>query len=116
MGGVSNPLVLGPIIIPLFGAATCLLLAHNNRLQRIIALAAGIAAALASIAVLLANQEAGPAGVQIYRLGGWATPIGIVLVADKMAALFAVMGTVVVTAGLLYCLQCHDRSLNYPVF
>lgn len=116
MGGVSNPLVLGPIIIPLFGAAICLLLAHNNRLQRIIALAAGIAAALASIAVLLANQEAGPAGVQIYRLGGWATPIGIVLVADKMAALFAVMGTVVVTAGLLYCLQCHDRSLNYPVF
>ena len=116
MAGTENALVLGPIIIPLLGAAVCLLLSQNNRLQRIIALIAGIAASLSSIAVMLANLEPGSVGVQIYRLGGWATPYGIVFVADKLAALLCVMGTVVVAAGLLYCLQCHDRCLKYPVF
>lgn len=116
MAGAENPWVLGPIIIPLFGAALCLLLSQNNRLQRIVALIAGLAACLASIVVLLANLETGSVGVQIYRLGGWATPFGIVLVADKLAALFCVMGSIVVAAGLLYCLQCHDKCLEYPVF
>jgi multicomponent Na+:H+ antiporter subunit D len=116
MAGVENPLVLGPIIIPLLGAAICLLLSQNNQLQRIIALIAGVAASLASIAVMMANLEPGSVGVQIYRLGGWATPFGIVFVADKLAALFCVMGSLVVAAGLLYCLQCHDRCINYPVF
>jgi multicomponent Na+:H+ antiporter subunit D len=116
MAGVENLLILGPIIIPLAGAAICLLLSQNNRLQRIIALIAGIAASACSIAVMLANLQPDTVGVQIYRLGGWATPFGIVFVADKLAALFCVMGSLVVTAGLLYCLQCHDRCIKYPVF
>lgn len=116
MSGTENILVLGPIIIPLLGAAICLVLSGNNRLQRIAALIAGVLASVSSIAVLLANQEPGSVGVQIYRLGGWATPFGIVLVADKLAALMCVMGSLVVAAGLLYCLQCHDRCVSYPVF
>lgn len=116
MSGTENVLVLGPIIIPLLGAAICLVLSGNNRLQRIAALIAGVLASVSSIAVLLANQEPGSVGVQIYRLGGWATPFGIVLVADKLAALMCVMGSLVVAAGLLYCLQCHDRCVSYPVF
>jgi multicomponent Na+:H+ antiporter subunit D len=116
MAGAENLLVLGPIIIPLLGAAICLLLSHNNDLQRRVAFLVGLAASLTSIAVMMANFEAGTAGVQIYRLGGWVTPFGIVLVADKLAALFCVMSSLVIAAGLLYCLQCHDHSLNYPVF
>jgi multicomponent Na+:H+ antiporter subunit D len=112
----SNPLVLGPIIIPLLGAALCLLLARRNRAQRIVALAAGLLACACSVAVLAQNLEAGVSGVQLYRLGGWPTPFGIVLVADMLAGLFAVMGSAVMAAGLLYCLQCRDRSLEYPVF
>jgi multicomponent Na+:H+ antiporter subunit D len=116
MAGAENLLVLGPIMIPLLGAGICLLLSGNNRLQRIVALLAGVAAAVCSIAVWQANLQPGSVGVQVYRLGGWATPFGIVFVADKLAALLCVMGTLVVAAGLLYCLQCHDRCLNYPVF
>jgi len=116
MAGTENVWVLGPIILPMLGAAICLLLYKNNRLQRVVALLAGVAASLASIAVLLANYEADTVGVQLYRLGGWVTPYGIVLVADKLAALLCVMGTLVIAAGLLYCLRCHDRCLDYPVF
>jgi len=39
-----------------------------------------------------------------------------VFVADLLAALFGVMGTTVLLAGLLYCLTSRERSLTYPVF
>lgn len=116
MAGETNPLVLGPVLIPMLGAALCLLLSHHNTLQRIIALAAGIGAALCSIFILQANLAPESVGVQLYRLGGWMTPTGIVLVADKLAALLCLMGTLVLAAGLLYCLQSRDHSLTYPVF
>lgn len=116
MNGVDNPLVLAPIVAPLIGAAICLLFSQNNAAQRVIALAAGVIACLCSIAVLAANVQGGANAVQVYRVGGYAVPFGVVLVADMMASLFAVMGTTVVAAGLLYCLQCRDHSLTYPVF
>src|SRR5215207_4404232 len=116
MAGTENLLVLAPIVIPLMGAAICLLFAHYNRVQRWIALIAGILACLCSIAVLAANLAPGSVGVQIYNLGGWVTPFGIVLVADKLASLLCVMSSLVITAGLLYCLQCRDQSLKFPVF
>ncbi len=116
MTGVDNPLILVPIVVPLIGAAICLLLSGNNRAQRVVALIAGIIACVGSVAVLLANLQGGANAVQIYRVGGYAVPFGVVLVADMMASVFAVMGTSVVAAGLLYCLQCRDHSLTYPVF
>ncbi|MFN8447385.1 MAG: proton-conducting transporter membrane subunit [Anaerolineae bacterium] len=116
MAGTQSALILGPIILPLVGAAICMLASHNNQLQRIIGLIAGIAASLCSIAVLAANFEPGGAGIQVYRLGGWLTPFGIVLVADRLAALLCVMSSLVIVAGLLYCLQCRDHSVTYPTF
>lgn len=116
MNTANNPLVLGPVIVPLAGAAICLLLSHRNHAQRWVALVAGMIACLCSIAVLAANLQAGINGVQVYRLGGWEPPFGIVLVADQLAAVFSVMGTSVIAAGLLYCLQCRDHCLTYPVF
>src|SRR5688572_3017894 len=111
MPGIENPLVLGPILVPLSGAAICLLMARQNRLQRIIGLIAGIIGCLCSLAVLAANFTDASASIQIYRLGGWESPFGIVLVADRLAALLSFMGSFVIAAGLLYCLQCHDTSL-----
>ncbi len=116
MNGIDNPLILGAIITPLIGAAICLLLSRHNHAQRIIALIAGVIACLCSIGVLIANVQGESVSVQVYHLGGYGVPFGIVLVADMLASLFAVMGTSVVAAGLLYCLQCRDHSLTYPVF
>jgi multicomponent Na+:H+ antiporter subunit D len=116
MPGDNNPLVLGPIMLPLLGAALCLLLGRRNRAQRVVALVAGVLACACAAAVLVQTLAPGGAGVQVYRLGGWATPFGIVLVADRLAALFGVMGCAVMAAGLLYCLQCRDTALTFPVF
>jgi multicomponent Na+:H+ antiporter subunit D len=116
MTGIDNPLILGPIVVPLIGAAICLILSQHNRAQRVVALIAGLIACLCSIGVLIANIQGGENAVQVYRVGGYPVPFGVVLVADMMAALFAVMGSSVVALGLLYCLQCRDHSLTYPVF
>jgi len=116
MTGISNPLLLGPIIIPLMGAALCLLLSQYNRIQRIVALIAGVIACLCSISILIANVQGGENAVQIYTVGGYAVPFGVVLVGDMIASLFGVMGTSVVAFGLLYCLNCRDHSLTYPIF
>lgn len=108
-----NVLVLGTVFIPLAGAAVGLLLARNLRLQHWLGLAAGVAAWLCSLGVLSANLESGP---QVYRLGGWPTPYGIVLAADLLSALFAVMSTTVVAAGILYALGCKDKVVSIPTF
>lgn len=108
-----NILVLGTVFIPLGGAALGLLLARNLRLQHWLGLAAGVGAWLCSLGVLASNLESGP---QIYRLGGWPTPFGIVLAADLLSALFAVMSTTVVAAGILYALGCKDKVVSVPIF
>ncbi len=108
-----NTLVLGVVFSPLIAAAFGLLLARNRTLQHGIGLIGAVAAWLCSIGVLLANLESGP---QLYRLGGWPTPFGIVLVADMLSSLFAVMSATVVAAGVLYALGCKDKVVTYPAF
>ncbi|HYO88762.1 MAG TPA: proton-conducting transporter membrane subunit, partial [Candidatus Limnocylindrales bacterium] len=106
-------LLLGPIFIPLLGAAAGVLLARNRTLQHGLGLIAGILAAACSIGVLAANLNG---TILTYQLGGWAPPYGIVLVADLLASMFAVMATVIVALGILYALGCKDKCVTYPAF
>ncbi|MBL8162498.1 MAG: hypothetical protein JNJ61_10970 [Anaerolineae bacterium] len=108
-----NVLILGTIFIPLGAAAVSLLFARYLKVQHWLGFLAGVGAWLCSLGVLAANLESGP---QVYRLGGWPTPFGIVLVADLLASIFAVMSTTVVAAGLLYALGCKDKVVSYPTF
>jgi len=110
---MSNSLLLGPIFIPLGGAALGILLARNRTYQQIIGLICGVLAWVCSVAVLLANLSE---GIFTYNLGGWVPPYGIVLVADLLASIFAVMATTVMAAGILYVLGCRDKSVSAPAF
>lgn len=111
---MSNILVLGPIFIPFFCAALCLVLAQRKQLQRIIAMTSAILAWVTSIAVLYANWQTGEP--QVYRLGGWPAPFGITLVADMLSALFGVMATTVLAAGITYAMGCQDKAIKFPAF
>ncbi len=106
-------LLLGPIFIPLLGAAICVLLARNRTLQHGVGLLAGVLAALCSYAVLAQNLQG---NILTYQLGGWPPPFGIVLVGDLLASFFAVTATTVIAAGILYTLGCKDKSVTYPAF
>lgn len=109
----GNPLVLGPVFIPLGCAALCMLLARHRTWQQVLALAAGALAWLCSLGILYLNWTEGP---QIYRLGGWPTPYGIVFAPDMLSALFDVMATTVILGGVLYTVGCHDKCMTRPAF
>lgn len=113
MDPYSNSLVLGPVITPIAAAALALLAARYHSLQKVLAVTAGVLAWIFSLLVLYQNWEYGP---QVYRLGGWMPPYGIILVADLLSATMTVMATTVVLGGIIYALGCHDRSVTYPAF
>jgi multicomponent Na+:H+ antiporter subunit D len=109
----NNPLVLVPIFAPLTAAALCILTARYLRVQHAIGMAASTLAWVASILVLMANWQG---GLQLYRIGGYQPPYGIVLAPDMFSAIFELMATTVVLCGTLYILGCHDKCISYPAF
>ncbi|MCC7209266.1 MAG: Na+/H+ antiporter subunit D, partial [Anaerolineae bacterium] len=109
----NNPVVLIPIFAPLAGAALCVLAGERLRLQRALGVIASLFAWAASLVILVQNWES---GIQVYRVGGYAPPYGIVLAPDMLAALFEVMATTVVMGGALYILGCRDQCVRYPAF
>ncbi len=113
MNTFNNPLVLGPIFLPLVGAALCVIVARYRTVQQSIAMAASTLAWLCSLGVLYANWQMGP---QVYRIGGWPTPYGIILAPDLLSALFGVMASTVAACGILYALGCKDQCASYPAF
>jgi multicomponent Na+:H+ antiporter subunit D len=111
---MNNVLLLGPIFFPLAGLIGCLILARNNQLQRYLGLLSVTLAWLCSVVVLYQNWSTGTP--QVYQLGGWQPPYGIVLIADLLSSLFVVMASTVVMGGVAYAVTCKDRCINYPAF
>jgi multicomponent Na+:H+ antiporter subunit D len=88
-----------PVIIPLLGAALTLMMARRPRAQRVVSMTALTATLAVSAALLALTFYEGP---QVVAVGGWAPPIGIVLVADKLAALLLVVSAAVTLCVLVY--------------
>ncbi|NBE82030.1 Na+/H+ antiporter subunit D [Micromonospora rubida] len=88
-----------PVVVPLLGAALTLLLANRPRLQRDVSVV-GLSTSLVVAVVLLV--EAYRHGPVVVRIGGWPPPVGIVLVADQLAALMVVVSSAVTLCVLLY--------------
>ena len=88
MSAPSDHLVVLPIVLPI--AASGLMLLLDERRSRLKA-----AISLATTTVLLATALILAWGTleapQVYRLGNWAAPYGIVLVADRFAAMMLVL-------------------------
>ncbi|PZF99439.1 Na+/H+ antiporter subunit D [Micromonospora deserti] len=88
-----------PVVVPLLGAALALILARRSRLQRTISVTClGVTLAVA-VALLVHAYRHGPVVVQV---GGWPAPVGIVLIADQLAALMLVVSSAVTLCVLLY--------------
>lgn len=98
-------LAILPFLIP-FLAAALLLVAHRTPLavRQGLSLGATLLAAIASVLLLI---HADDGRIAVYALGDWPAPYGIVLVADRLAALMVVTlfavalpALVMATAGL----------------
>jgi multicomponent K+:H+ antiporter subunit D len=97
---LADHLPILPVAIPALAAPFALLL---MRRRRGLALGIGFAACLAQLAVavlLMARVSGGT--ILTYRLGDWPAPFGIVLVADRLAALMLVLTAVLALTVLLH--------------
>ncbi len=100
-----NPWIIAPVVLPAVLGALAVLAGRPRdggaptALPRSIALA-GAVALLAVALLLFAQASAGPP--QLYRLGDWPAPFGIVLVLDRLSALMLVLTALL---GLLGWLQ-----------
>ena len=88
-----NHLLIAPVVLPAIVAPFIIMvLRHHLSLQRIFSLASTVV--LLAISLVLAAQ-ATDGIVQVYELGNWPAPFGIVLVLDRLSALMLLL-----TSGL----------------
>ena len=85
--------IIAPVVLPAFLAALSLLLARRGTtVARFLALGGTVALLAISVTLMIAASNGPP---QLYRLGDWPAPFGIVLVLDRLSALMLVL-----TSGL----------------
>lgn len=102
-----------PILLPLAGAALSILVGRSRLAQRIIGVGVLTAVTVVS-AVLLVQVDRN--GTIVARAGGWAAPLGITLVADRLAVVMLVVGSVVLLAVLVYAIGEPGAERNHVGF
>jgi multicomponent Na+:H+ antiporter subunit D len=114
MNDLSNHLAILPIIIPLTGAAVGLLLRTRHRLQAWWSMGAILVSLTSSLALLYVVWNTGEPVV--FQVGAYSAPFGISIVGDLLSATMVVMSQIVLSAGILYALDCKDQVAQYPTF
>jgi multicomponent K+:H+ antiporter subunit D len=112
MMGLTDHLIIAPILLPLVSAAVMLLLNERRRgLKGVIGIATTTALLIVAV-VLLRQADLMDTGssVRTYQLGNWPAPFGIVLVLDRLSALMLVLTGVLGIASLLYSLARWHRA------
>ena len=107
-------LIIGPILLPMAVAAAMLLIDERRRILKASLSLAAMAAILAMALVLLHESATGAAGggdtARVYRLGDWAAPYGVVLVADRLSTLMVALTSVLGGLALIFALARWDRA------
>lgn len=102
-----------PVLIPLFGAALCILLGRSRPAQRVVALTCLTAMAGVSTALLVGADRDGPTVVQA---GGWPAPIGITLVVDRLSGLMLVVASLMLLGVIVFAIGQPGAERNHVGF
>jgi multicomponent K+:H+ antiporter subunit D len=101
-----NHWIVVPILLPMVAGALLLVLEGTGldakRYVSVVATAALIPVALGLMSIAAAG------GQQVYYLGDWPAPFGIVLVLDRLSALMLLLTSTLATASLLYAVGGDD--------
>jgi multicomponent K+:H+ antiporter subunit D len=96
---MADHLIILPVVLPAMLAPLIVLaLRHDLQLQRIFGLV-GTALLVALSGWLLITATDGP---QVYRLGNWPAPFGIVLVLDRLSAMMVALTSLLALFVQLY--------------
>jgi multicomponent Na+:H+ antiporter subunit D len=101
-------LISAPVLLPMLGAALTVVFGRSPLLQRIVGIVVLTAVACVAGVLLVLADENGP---QVAAMGGWAAPMGIALVADRLSALLLLVSTLVTLAVLIYAID--QRIADY---
>ena len=86
-----------PVLVPMFVGALLLVLRGSLDMKRAMALLATLVQVLlASLLMVEASQ-----GTQVYALGNWMPPFGIVLVVDRLSALLLLVTSILACGAML---------------
>jgi len=104
-----------PVVIPLLTGALLLPLKDSRRVMRLGLSFASVFAQLAVATELLLitsglQTTAWPGNIAVYLLGDWPAPFGIVMVADRLAAILLTLNAVLALAALMYSTARWDRA------
>lgn len=105
-----------PIVLPaLMAGVLVLALRHDIVLQRIASISSATACLAVAIGLLL---QASSGVVEVYELGNWPAPFGIVLVLDRLSAMMVLLISLLALLVLLYALGGWDRRGRHfhPLF
>ncbi|MEP4546265.1 MAG: monovalent cation/H+ antiporter subunit D [Saccharospirillum sp.] len=100
-----------PILIPLLAGTLMLLppLAGTIRRQRIASLVSLTLMLVGALVLFRLSTQA----TQLYVLGDWQPPFGILLVADRLSSLLVLLTTVLAIGAVLYSLAGDDNRGKY---
>ncbi|MCT2539893.1 monovalent cation/H+ antiporter subunit D [Sedimentimonas flavescens] len=92
--------IVAPVVLPAFLAPLIVLwMRFDLRSQRVFSVAGMTALVALAIALAVSASTNGP---EVYRLGNWEAPFGIVLVLDRLSALMLLLTSVLGLAVVLY--------------
>jgi len=110
VSGWLQHLVILPILIPLLAGAVMIPLEdQRGQVRGAIGVLSAVAMLVVAVLLLLRADAGGADAVSVYRLGNWPAMFGIVLVADRLAALMLVLTAVLGLAALLFSLSRWQR-------
>jgi len=94
--------IIAPVVLPaLLAAFIVLAMRHNLPMQRTFSLLGTLALGAISLALLSAASSG---TIEVYEVGNWRAPFGIVLVLDRLSALMLMLTAVLAIAVLLYAI------------
>lgn len=110
---MNSALVPLPIVIPLLAAALAVIFGRFHIAQRVIALTSLTASVGISIALLVQVEEH---DVVKMDAGGWAAPLGITYVVDRLSAIMLVTSSLMLLIVLIYAVGQRGVEDHHVAF
>jgi len=106
-----------PILLPLAAAALAISVGRWRNAQRVVSVVTLVMTTITSVLLLVEVDRGGATSVQV---GAWRAPLGITLVADRLAAIMLLVAMLMLLAVLVFAIGqpgAEDRHVGFhPVY
>jgi len=103
-------LAIAPILLPAITAILLVFLARSSlKITRGLSLISAIALLNLSVTLM---QQASTGTIEIYSLGNWEIPFGIILVADRLSSFMIFVNAILVIAAIIFCFHGKDERAD----